>query len=440
MGAIALHPAQRRVIDSIRRFVCAVAGARGGKTYVGARTFCRRVKRDLDRYLAAGKRWRPAKTGTPEPALRYWVVAPTFDLCVIAQQELSQLFEAYGWRPRWTGKQGRIFTRCWLGNRGVLIEFKSADRPHALVSVPLDGLWIDEAARLKPEAWLGNLRQRLSDRMGWALFTTTPLGPNWLFSEVFQRGAANDSRWHDPTKQDEDYESVHWTTADNPHPGVQADLAVLKRTLPKRYYDREALASFDAYRGQVYDIGPEHIAEWTGGRFDRVFGGVDFGHGAPGAIEIIGVRNGRGGARYHIADERYAERLGTSEWTQAAWGLVTANNAKDLYADPAGAQQIRDWSDAGLPMRTHRRINDVKAGIRVIATLLKSRTPDGAPRLTISPKCRDLIREIKAYRYREDSAGNALDEVVKENDHACDASRYGIFADHLLHDALRSAA
>lgn len=434
----ALHAAQRLVIESIARFVCAVAGARGGKTYVGARAFCKRVYQDLRRAHEQGRRYRPPRHGTPEPLLRYWVVAPTFDLCVIAQQELSQLFESYGWKPRWTGKQGRIFTRCWLGNRGVLIEFKSADRPHALVSVPLDGLWIDEAARLKPEAWLGNLRQRLSDRMGWALFTTTPLGPNWLFTEVFQRGAANDSRWYDPTKADEDYEAVHWTTADNPHPGVQADLAVLKRTLPKRYFDREALASFDAYQGQVFaefDV-TRHVLDDIGS-FDEVIGGVDFGHAAPGCILAIGVRRRwdpatrRPAHRYHVIDEVYADRWVTSQWTDAAQKLCTKTRPQVsvLYCDPAGAQLIADWKHAGLPVATHAQINDVTNGVRHMATLFAS------DRLTVAPRCVNLIRELKAYRYREDSSGNSTDEVVKANDHAPDAGRYGLFADHLRNAA-----
>lgn len=409
-----LHPAQQRVLASRARFVSAVSGSRGGKTVVGARAFCARLHEDLARAHREGRFFRPVATGKPIPLLRYWVVAPTYDLASEAQEQLSGLFANYRWAPRWQDKYKDIFHTCWLGNKGVLVQFRSAEDPNKLVSKRLDGLWVDEASRMKGSAWTGNLRQRLADRQGWALFTSTPLGPNWFFSEVFQPGAPVSSKWYDPTKSNAAYEAHHWFTRDNPHPGVRADDALAKETLPKRMYEREFCGSFDAYSGMVYeDLDQSLIREWTGGAFDRVFGGVDFGHGAPGAIVVVGARQGRNGVAYHAIDEHHSARMSTHEWTQRAAQLCSRHNALDLYADPAGAQQIRDWSDAGLPMRTHRRINDVSAGVRVVASLLKQ------GRLTVSPRCVNLIRELRAYRYREDSAGNSTDQVVKENDHAC---------------------
>lgn len=390
---------------------------------------------DHTRALLDGRRFRPVNDGVPEPLLRYWVGAPTYSLTRVAQQELTKVFAASGWAPKWEGLAAGIYQRCWLGTTGVLIEFKSGDNPSSLVSVPTHGQWWDEGAKLKPSVWQGNARQRLTDTAGWALFTSTPMGPGF-YQDLFSLGADESSRWYDPTCRDDEWESVHWTTADNPHPLVRTDVEHARKTLPKRYFDREYLASFDAYQGQVYEEFDTHahVREWTGGAFDRRFGGVDFGHGAPGAIVVLGARQARDGTHYHAIDEHHSARMATHEWTQRAYRLAADHRVTDYYADPAGAQQIRDWSDAGLPMRTHRRVNDVSAGIRVVASLLASK------RLTISPKCVNLIREIKAYRYREDSAGNSTDQVVKENDHGADALRYGIFADHLQYDALRSAA
>lgn len=371
----------------------------------------------------------------PEPFLRYWVGAPTYDLTTVAQQELTKLFLASRWQPRWEGLSNGIYHRCWLGDTGIQIEFKSGEKLAGLVSKPTHGQWWDEGAKLKPSVWHGAARQRLTDTMGWALFTSTPMGPGF-YLDLFQLGADNDSRWYDPTKRNDEWTAVHWTTADNPHPNVRLDVESARKTLPKRYFDREYLASFDAYQGQVFEeFDASHIIDDVG-RFDEVIGGVDFGHGAPGCVLAIGVRrrylpDGRPDHRYHVISEVYADRWVTSQWIEATQKLCvsTRPQVSTLFCDPAGAQLIADWRHAGLPVTTHPKINDVTNGVRHMATLFAS------GRLTISPKCVNLIRELRAYRYREDSSGNSTDEVVKANDHAPDSARYCLFADHLRHAA-----
>lgn len=370
----------------------------------------------------------------PEPFLRYWVGAPTYDLTTVAQQELTKLFLASRWQPRWEGLSNGIYHRCWLGDTGIQVEFKSGEKLAGLVSKPTHGQWWDEGAKLKPSVWHGAARQRLTDTMGWALFTSTPMGPGF-YLDLFQLGADNDSRWYDPTKRNDEWTAVHWTTADNPHPNVRLDVESARKTLPKRYFDREYLASFDAYQGQVFEEFDASLICDRVARWHRVFGGVDFGHAAPGCVLAIGYD----GHRYHVLDEAYHDRLTTDAWTQRAHRLCSAYGVTELYPDPAGAQPARDWSQAGLPIvatfrpRLAGRINDVSGGIKTIASLFAQK------RLTISPRCVNLIRELRAYRYLEDSSGRSTDVVVKQDDHAPDALRYGIHADHLVHQTLMAA-
>lgn len=56
------------------------------------------------------------------------------------------------------------------------ITMKSADRPESLVGDGIDCLIIEEAAKIRKIVWEQYLRPTLSDREGWALFTTTPEG------------------------------------------------------------------------------------------------------------------------------------------------------------------------------------------------------------------------------------------------------------------------
>lgn len=365
--------------------------------------------------------WRPPRSGTPEPFLRYWVVAPTFDLCQVAQQELSRIFDRSKWQPRWSGKHGKVYQQCWLGRTGVLIEFRSAERPNALVSVGLDGLWIDEAARLKVDAWQGNLHQRLGDRDGWAIFSTTPLGPNWFFLEVFQRGVHDpSSRWYDPTRTSGEYHSEHWTTRDNPHPRVQEYVARAEQELPRRFLQREIEASPDAFHGQIYETLDASLLRDERGPWDEVWAGVDHGHGHPGAIIVVGRKWLEGHWHYHVIDEAVHERWTVDEWIAQAWSFVTAHRVAYYYADPSGAQINATWAQRGLPMRSTKHLHDVAAGIQSVARLFHQR------RLTIASRCVHLIRELRAYRYAEGSGGELLDRPVKVADDACDALRYAV--------------
>ena len=148
------------------RFCAMAAGTRGGKSISAGAEFSRRIFIDE----ANGNGRKAAGAGKDRRArLHYWVVSPTVALLKEPKRYLmemlsSDLFE----RPKAPiNSEGQL----WLKG-DILIEFKSADNPLGLVSVGLDGLWIDEAARVKQEAWVGNLRGRLTDHHGWCLFSS----------------------------------------------------------------------------------------------------------------------------------------------------------------------------------------------------------------------------------------------------------------------------
>jgi len=413
------HPKQRAFYESNARFCAACAGVRGGKTASGAARFVRLIARDHARVLAQGRRFRPVRRGVSEPLLRLWVGAPDYGQTRIAQEALSRIFEEERWDARWGGLHSGVFHECEIGRTGILIEFKSGEKPSRLVGRPTHGQWWDEAAKLKREVW-ALARQRLIDTGGWAQFTTTPMA-GWFHAEVFQRGLGPESKWYDPTRLDGEFRSFHWTTRDNPKPEIQEDIKKAEATLPARYVRRDVDADPDTFFGQVWEeFEPSHICDDTG-PFDDAFGGVDFGHGVPGAVLDIRARRRfdpktrQPAHRYHVARELYGERWVTDEWTSRTKRVVTTARPQShvLYCDPAGAQLIADWRNAGLPTTTHPKINDVSGGIKHVASLFKQ------GRLTISPSCVNLIREIKAYRYRENNAGDSTDEPIKANDHAC---------------------
>lgn len=427
------HRHQIRLHNNGARFLCAAAGVRGGKTKAGAAEFTRRITRDVkagrgNRVFGSGRKRRPR--------LHYWVVSPTGDLI---KEPIRYLFESIP--PQWIERYYADDNSLWLVG-DILIEFKGADRPQNLVSVGLNGLWIDEAARLKPDAWRGNLRPRLTDKAGWALFTTTPLGRNWLWEDVVSRGSYSGPLETREAQRDyEDYATVAWRTVDNDTiPRVLEEAAQAKRDLPKRYYLREYEASFEAFVGTVYDAFtvPTHVTTEAALRleygingrplrslFRRVVAGIDHGWNAPGCILVVGDT----GRELVVLEEDYATNrvvfdnqnepktwIGAAKRLRAKWGVEL------FVADPAEPRTIFEYQRCGLPVVGAN--NELLFGIRKVSEQMQ--VVDGKPRLRYLATCTNLIRETQGYQWDTHKKSGELTEIPAErqSDHALDPLRY----------------
>jgi Terminase large subunit, T4likevirus-type, N-terminal len=388
------------------RFASVCAGVRSGKSYGAAREFMRRVYAD-----------RFAKSGP----LRYWAVAPTYDLADVQQREIADILQ---------GSAGTLIKAQRKTERSleltgeILIEFKSAHHYERLVGVGLDGVWIDEAARLHPETWRGQIRMRLSDHLGWGLFSTTPLSRNWFYNEIWRRGDPHDELF-DPA-----WASVHFTTAQNTAlPGLAAEVEQARRDLPSRYFVREYMASFDAFVGQIYEEFNRNIHVVRKSDLPKTFQeirvGVDWGFRNPGAMIVIG-RDGDDSwwaIEEIVREKTWVDSSNTgATWLSLAHDINTRLRPSVFLCDPSGPESIRAFRAAGLPARGAD--NRVSLGIQRIAMLLHA--GDDPPRLRFADTLTHLITEIQGYRWREDDP--LSEEPVKENDHALDALRYALSA------------
>lgn len=401
------HDGQLRLHRAGTRFIALCAGVRSGKTYAAARELLRRVYAD---------RW--AKSGP----LLYWAVAPTHDLGEVQWREVMSALA--GPAAVLVRNVHRTDRRVELAG-DITIEFKSAHVPERLVGVGLDGLWIDEAARVDERAWTGQLRMRLSDRLGWGLFSTTPLSRNWFYREIWRRGDPHDALAMP------DYSRTHFTTAQNTAlPHLAAEVERARRELPARYFEREYLASFDSFIGQVFEGFDRRVHVFADvdapARFDEVRVGVDWGFRNPGAMIVVG-RDGDG--CWWTLDERYARGVPVEgegrTWLAIARELAEAWRPSVFACDPARPEYIRAFRKAALPARAAK--NDVAAGIARIATLLHPDRP-GGPLLRVHGRCVQLLSEIPQYRWRDDGDGGR-EEPVKQDDHTIDAWRYALATD-----------
>lgn len=212
---VLLHPARNKVV---------VCGRRWGKSALG---------------LQATIRGHGPHRGARKGALsggKIWWVAPDYPTASEMWRDLKRAC-----RSVWSHKD-EVERRIELPTGGS-VSVKSAHDPESLVAVGLDGVVIDEAAKVKPEAWYGSLRATLADRGGWAIFISTPKGYNW-FHDLFAAAETSPdwARWQRPT-------------SDNPLIPA-SELEAAKRDSP-RYFGQEFGAQFQSLEGAEWP--PEYF-------------------------------------------------------------------------------------------------------------------------------------------------------------------------------------
>jgi len=232
-------------------------------------------------WLAAGRRWRKttlAMSIAVEAAIHggtYIWGAPTFDQVRIGFNETKQA----------CAKVARFnMSRMTATFPNGRIIYRSLDNPDNVRGFTADGVIMDEAAFIKPSAWLEVLRPMLMDTMGWSWGIGTPFGRNWFYYSYMESDARGDSaRWQIPTLGVKlvDGELVRW-----PHPLENPDINfgeiyALWRQMPERVFRQEILAEFMESGGGVFrGVAALATAE-------------QLEHGEAGAQYVIGADWGR---------------------------------------------------------------------------------------------------------------------------------------------------
>jgi len=402
------HEKQKEFHASKARFKALAAGTRSGKTYGGARDFIKLIYED-----------RAKKKGR----LNYWVVAPDYSLTEVAKEEIADILGAESPEEMDTSPLVKAYNKSKFrlqlhGN--ILIEFKSAERPEKLVARGLDGAWMDEAARCPEVAW-SNVRARLADRQGWGLFSSTPMGKNWFYEQIYRLGDRLDPLF-DPL-----FASFHFTTVDNTAvPWLAKEVELAKKQMPARYFKRDFLASFDAFAGQIYDEFDRsiHVVDRHPKRFTRVIACKDWGFRPnPGVTLVIGIT---GSGNWYVIHEEYQTELlitPVSEhdkdpcWVRVDKALQEKYGIECFYVDPSEPEYIAAYRKAGIQVKEAN--NSVLPGIQAVATFLHVNEDTGRPRLFVCEWCPNTIREIEGYHWKQLKDGTTLEIPDKVDDHTC---------------------
>ena len=204
-----LHPAQRQIHDCGARFRVVSAGRRFGKTRLG-------VNECLEVAARGGRAW--------------WV-APTYKIARVGWRPLERIVSKI---PGASVSKSVMMIALPGGGE---VSVRSASDPASLRGDGLDFAVLDECAYIKAEAWSESLRPALSDRLGRALFISTPDGRNWF--------------WNLFTRNEEGWESFQYPTSANPYiPASEIEAA--KRDVSALIFEQEYMAQFIDNAGAVF--------------------------------------------------------------------------------------------------------------------------------------------------------------------------------------------
>jgi hypothetical protein len=421
-----LHvPAWKFYCDKAR-FKLARAGRRGAKSYTGAKAFWANVW-ERDWPIWSQRPYFPgARPGTSmwrkrRPRMHYWVVADTFELLDEPRRYLFQFLP-----PELIDDFNASNNQLWLKG-DILVEFKTIHDPSKKVGSGLNGMWIEEAARVRSDAWGLYLRPALADKQGWCILTTTPLGKDWTFEAIEEMAR----------KGHPEYACHEWKSLDNIRcPGLVEEVELARQTLPPEYFEREWEASRQAFIGQIYKSfkANKHVFKTIpdGTQMHRRLGGADWGNANPGCL-LAGAITAHDRPHVYITDEVYsASMLVEDFWVPEAKKLMMTRRFNDWVADPAEPDNLLRFRNAGIQVAKHRNFaaggwdehaRSVMAGIRTFGALIFQ------DRFHVHESCTNLISELENYVWDRTSAGLQLDRPKPhQKDHAVTTARYIVSA------------
>jgi Terminase large subunit, T4likevirus-type, N-terminal/Terminase RNaseH-like domain len=388
-----LSPSQLSIVQAPQRFKVAICGRRWGKTTLAIREMCR---------IAA------------QPNKEIFYVSPTYRQSkMIAWRKLkNKLLDL-----RWVKKINESELSITLRNNS-LISLKGADGgAQNLRGIGLDFVCLDEFALIDPEAWYEVLRPALSDKMGSALFISTPAGMNWA-KDLFDLQDEFPDEWR----------SFQYTSLEGGNIPPE-EIEAARRTLDIRTFKQEYEASWQNFSGRCYYAfdRKQNLKAYTGELPREIHIGIDFNVDPITAAVFIKLADNK----LHMIDELRIFGSNTDELAKEILERYPRDRHSIIcYPDPAGAQRKTSAGgqtdhtilrQAGFRVLAPHSHNSVKDGINAVNAKLCSST--GIIGLYVDPRCKYAIECFEKYAYKE---GTSQPDKSSGFDHLADAIRYAI--------------
>ena len=378
---------QQLVSDDPTRFRVVVAGRRWGKSYLSINEMAKFAR---------------------FPNRKIWYLAPTHGQAkTIIWDMLKERLSSV----RWIKKVNESELTITLVNNSQ-ISLRSAETLDRLRGASLDFVVLDECAFMKREVWTEVLRPALSDKLGHALFITTPKGRNWIHQLYVDSASLPD------------WSSFQSTTLEGGNVS-EAEIEAAKNDMDERTFRQEYLATFETYEGVIYyNFDPRAILKTNPlpiQKNELLHIGADFNVN-PICATIGTYRDGY----LHIHDEiqiyssntyELAEEIKTRYPEQRIWVYPDASGQANKTNSVKSDHNI--LREAGFTIKANRVNPPVVDRIASVNSAFKSAS--GECKLTIDPKCKNLIKCLSNQVYKE---GTRVPDKDSGFDHLNDALGY----------------
>ena len=404
--------------DSTSRFACCLGGTGSGKTEAAAFKVARYV---LD-------------TPPMRERLPFWIIGDSYDTTcdVCWNEKLSKYIpksmiaqiDWYKSKRNWPYAVS-LKHPTKPGAIGWVLEFKSYEQGlTAMKAKSIGGFWCNEEV---PYEIVLEVMGRCRDynSPGWADFTPIEVkSPEWL--DLYE---------HPP----DGWRFYHLNTRLNAALGEGWADWYLDQ-IPEDMRATREIGTFAVLRGMVFKefrksihvIEPFRIPhDW------RKVRGIDFGFNNPFCALWIARDHDD---RYYVYDEHYESQQLNAHHASAIYSREWNDDLPwygPTYTDH-DAQERAELGNFGIHCTPASKA--INPGIEMLRSLLMIQG-DGKPRMYIFDICKNLVREILGYKWREGTGTrNAIDEPMDVNNHALDAWRYGVYSDRLrTSDAIPSS-
>ena len=382
-----LTPAQTKIFDSDARFRVVSAGRRFGKSFLSI--------------------WEMARAAR-HPGKNIFYIAPSYRQ---AKQIIWDTLKHELGKRNWIKRVNESDLSVTLKNNSK-ISLRSADNPDSMRGVSLDMAILDEAAFMKKETWTEVIRPALSDKQGNALFITTPKGRNWIYD------------LHTEAKIMDDWSAFQFTTIQGGNV-LPEEVEAAKRELDEKTFRQEYEATFETYSGLIYyNFDPLRNVKHSDMEItDRtlIHAAIDF-NVDPMSCALATVQDNH----IHIFAEiilsgsntyELAEEINTRFPNNRIWAYPDASGqARKTNSNTSDHNILRQ---AGFVLKVGRSNPPVVDRIAAVNSSLLSSTGD--VKLTIAPKCKQVIKGLNNQVYKE---GTRIPDKDSGFDHTNDAVGY----------------
>lgn len=376
---------QYGVLTSKKKFILAMAGLQGGKTFTGCFWANNKIQEGEE---SLAKQRSEGQTGV------FWhglIIAPSYDQ--MTDSVLAKFFEIFPHYEQFWDRKGRKI----IFPSGQIIFLRSVEEPRYIRGITANWVWVDEADYITKNAWTP-IESRATKTGGQILFTSSWSEDSLIYTKYEQ--------------SPEDYDLFTWESRENPSFPVE-EWERLKRTTDPDEFQREYGAKPIMGSGRVYtEILNYGIIEAVPSNVTPLIGflGIDYGSYDPTAMGVLMYGSD---LNWYIIDEVYETRLNIDQINLRANVLLKRNDfVKFAIVDPRGG--IAKYSmKIGVPIMDGD--SDIESGVFLVRNLIHQQRL-----FVLKGKCPNHIREFTHYGYVNGKPD------TKRNNHAMDEVRYVI--------------